>query len=222
MKSPQRNKNIEQLKKEIAYFMRRLYRQFLTTTSGGNISAVFDENTVLLTASATDKAKINSKEIISLDMNGNVFSDNPALPVSIENRMHLGIYEVRPDARAIVHAHPIYASALSASKIQIRCDLIAETRAVLAEIAYAEYSLMGSQTLAQVVANSAKKSDCIVMRNHGVIAIGKNLLQAFDRIEVLEAAAKMTVLHEGALKNSTIPLSNEKLIELDRMMGRER
>lgn len=222
MKRQQRAKNIESLKKEIASFMRRLYRQFLTTTSGGNISAVYDENTIFLTASATDKAVISANEIIAIDMNGNPLPDNPSLPVSIENRMHLEIYKVRPDVKAIVHAHPVYASALSASKIKIRDDLIAETRAVLGEIAYAEYSLMGSQGLAEIVASVAKSSNCIVMRNHGIIAIGKNLLQAFDRIEVLEAAAKMTILHEGVLKNTTNPLNSKDLLELDKMMGRKK
>ncbi|HOK03718.1 MAG TPA: class II aldolase/adducin family protein [Victivallales bacterium] len=221
MQSAKSNENIEKLKSEIAYFMRRLYRQFLTTTSGGNISAITDEKTILITASATDKARIKASEIIAIDLNGNTFSQNKTLQVSIEKWMHIEIYKNRPDVKAIVHAHPLNASALSASSIKIRDNLIAETRAVLGKITYAEYNLMGSVELAKIVAKSALNSDCIVMQNHGIIALGKNLLQAFDRIEVLEAAAKMTILHEGVLKGSTLSLSDEQILELDRMMGRK-
>ncbi len=221
MKRARNSEDITATKREIAYFMRRLYRQGLTTTSGGNISALCADNTVLLTASATDKARISSSEIIAISRDGALLGGNPDLPVTIESRMHLAVYEARGDVRAIVHAHPISGSALSASSAPIRDDLIAESRAVLGKIVYAGYGLMGSEDLAGIVARAALDSDCIVMRNHGVIALGKSLLQAFDRIEVLEAAAKMTILHEGALKGTTVPLSEKRLRELDRMMGRK-
>ncbi len=199
--------------------MRRLYRQKLTTTSGGNISAILEDDTVLLTASATDKARISSSEIIVMNGNGEILEGK--LPVTIENKMHLEIYATRKDVNAIVHAHPVSGSALSASLVKIRTDLIAESRAILGEIAYADYRIMGSKELAQVVAKFAKHSDCIVMQNHGVIALGKTLLQAFDRIEVLEIAAQMTILHQSALKGSTLALSKKDLRDLDKLMGRK-
>ncbi|HPN83692.1 MAG TPA: class II aldolase/adducin family protein [Victivallales bacterium] len=217
MRRDQNTKDILSLKKEIAYFMRRLYRQRLTTTSGGNISALFHD-IVLLTASATDKARISSSEIIEMNMGGEKICHGPK--ASIESKMHLSIYKARKDVRAIVHAHPPKGSALSASSVTIREDLIAETRAVLGKIAYADYELMGSENLAETVAKATKNSDCIVMRNHGVIALGKDLLQAFDRLEVLEAAAEMTILHEGVLKGSSLCLSKSELRALDVMQGR--
>ena len=95
---------IASFKNEIAYFMRRLYEQRLTTTSGGNISIKHDGR-ILITPSALDKGRITPEQISEMDMNGNPVGAS-SLKLSIESRMHLEIYRARPDVSAIVHAHP--------------------------------------------------------------------------------------------------------------------
>jgi L-fuculose-phosphate aldolase len=128
--------------------------------------------------------------------------------------MHLEIYKQRPDINAIVHAHPVNACAFSASNREISTKYLAESYVVIGSIAYAPYVCQGTKELAEAVADAARNADCIVMRNHGVIALGKNLLQAFDRLEVLENAAKTTLLCEGSLAGSCRELSEEQLMEL--------
>ncbi len=209
--------NLEGDKKELAYFMRTLCRKGLTTVSGGNIS-VRKGDLMLISPSATDKSRMRAAEILVMDFSGKV--RHGSLPPSIEYSMHLSIYRSRPDIAAIVHAHPVNACAISASGNNIAIDLIAETYAVLGKIAYAPNHLMGGSKLAASVAKASESSDCIVMRNHGIIALGKNLLQAFDRIEVAENAAKITLIHMGALRGCKRKLSPKKLREIDVMMKR--
>jgi L-fuculose-phosphate aldolase len=214
MEKGQMFEDIPGIKREIAYFMRRLYRQGLTTTSGGNISAISRDGLILMTPSATDKGRMRASEIVVMERSGKIVDG--ALPTTIESGMHMAIYRERTDVAAIVHAHPVTASAFSASSLPIRTDLIAESYAVVGKIGYADYRMMGGKPLAELVASAARNSDCVIMKNHGVIATGKNLLQAFDRLEVLEVAAKMTMIHEGALKGKTSALSQEEMSELDR------
>ncbi len=114
--------------------------------------------------------------------------------------MHLEIYRNRPDVMAVVHAHPVYASLFTAIDRRIRTDILAEARYLLGEPVFAPYALMGTRGLAESVGAALADTSVKValMENHGVITVGTSLFQAYDRIEVLEAAAKMTLLGELA------------------------
>ena len=200
------------MKKEIAYFMRRLYRQKLTTTSGGNISAKKGKS-IFITPSAIDKGEMLTEQVGELDLDGNVIESKHKL--SIETAMHLAIYKARPDVSAIVHAHPPYGTAYASSSKTFDSKLTSEGRLVLGEIAFAKYALMGTQGLADIVAKQAKNSNIILMENHGIIALGETLLEAFDKLEVLEFTAKMNFITETL--NMRKPLSDKQAKEIDNM-----
>ncbi len=202
---------IKFLSGEIAYFMGRLYKCGLTTTSGGNISARCGDK-VLITPSATDKARMTAGQIGVLDMDCNIIGKS--FKPTIESQMHVEIYQRRPDVQAVVHAHPLTAGAFSASKRHISTKYLAEAFVVLGEITYAPYACMGSVKLAQIVGDAAENANCIVMQNHGVIALGNNLLQAFDRLEVLENAARTTLICQGVLAADSSELSAAQAQEL--------
>ena len=206
----------EKERDEVAGFMRRLYRQFLTTTSGGNISCRAADGNIVITASQSDKGEQRPEHVGIVTPDGK--SLTPELKLSIETGMHLSIYAARPDVMAIVHAHPVTATLFTAAEsIPLNMYLTAEAYAVAGETVKIPYALMGSEELAKNVAEKMKHYDCGLMENHGVITVGKSLLNAFDRMELLECAAKQTVMSQ------LIPcrnLSGEQLKELDRFMGR--
>lgn len=201
-----------QAREKIAYFMRRLYAQGLTTTSGGNISFRI-ENQVFITPSQTDKATIKTDEVGILSILGENLT--PQLKPSMESKMHLAIYQQRPDIQAIVHAHPIFATSFCISRKEIKTNLAGESWAVIGAPVKADYQLMGTQDLADVVANASLNGNVILLENHGVLAVGKNLLQAYDRLEVTEAAAKMTFITDlmGERKELTV----SELKEIDKL-----
>ena len=200
------------MKQEIAAFMRRLYRQKLTTTSGGNISVKKDE-IVFITPSGIDKGEIQSDQIAELDINGKIITTKHA--ISTETPMHLAIYQARPDIKAIVHAHPPYGTAYASSNKTLDSKLTSEGRLILGEIAFAKYALMGTEDLAKSVAKEALNSHVILMENHGVIALGETLLEAFDRLEVLEFTAKINYITETL--NAKKGLSNQQIKEIDKL-----
>ncbi len=209
--------DIDAMREEVAYFMRRLYTQQLTTTSGGNISFKSGD-VVLITPSALDKGRITGGQIGVMDMDGNMKTEN--LKPSIETRLHLEIYRKRPDVAAVVHAHPLAASAYAATTRKINTTLLAESYAIVGEIAYAGYHCIGTSELACETAAAASSANCVIMKNHGALAVGKTLLEAFDRLEVLENTARLNLICESVLKDGISPLAPSELRALDVLMGR--
>jgi len=199
-------------REELAYFMRRLYEQGLTTCSGGNLSVKTPTGHILITPSALDKGRIQGDQIGMISPEGENLT--PLLKTSIETEMHRRVYEARPDVKAIVHAHPVTATSFTAMKATILTTLTAEAYAVLGIPAWAEYALMGTSKLAAIVAERISAANIVLLENHGVLAAGPTLLKAFDRLEVLEAAAKMTLYTH--MMGSPSPIDAERLEELNR------
>lgn len=208
-------KELKILRKEVAFFMRRLYTRGLTTASGGNVSVRLRKG-ILITPSALDKGIIRGKQVGMISFDGRNMT--PALRPSMESALHLAIYRSRSDVNAIVHAHPPIATSFTAMRKAIDCTLIAEARAVLGTPVLAPYALMGTEGLAVAAEiGSAGKTNVILLENHGIVCLGKDLLMAFDRMEVLEAAAKMTLI--TSLMGGGIPLNKEQLEEIDKLVS---
>ena len=203
---------MKNIKEEIAYYMRRLYRQKLTTTSGGNIS-VKSSKFIYITPSGIDKARIQAKQIGKIKHTGAIIESH--FPLSMETPMHTAIYQKRKDVKAIVHAHAPYATAYTATDKSINAQLTSEGALILGDLAWAPYALMGTQSLADIVAKQAEKNNIILLENHGIVALGKNLTEAFDRLEVLEFTAQMNFITQCLGKQKA--LSTEQIEEIKNM-----
>lgn len=201
----------------VAYIMRRLYTTRLTTTSGGNVSQRTPDGKIAITASQLDKAETRADQIALCTPEGENLT--PELPISSETGMHLAIYQQCPEVSAIVHAHPTTACLFTASDEPIRIDLIAESYCMLGTVVKTPYHRTATDALAEAVAaDAAAGAHCILMENHGITTVGKSLLQAFDRLELLESAAQMTLMARQL--GSIRPLNDERKRELDALMGR--
>ena len=200
-------------RKEVARFMRRLYRLGLTTTSGGNISRRINDKLIAITPSATDKGRMRWKEVGIMSVSGENLT--PDLKPSIEHALHISVYNSNNNINAIVHAHPVFASSFTAMKAEINTSLTAEARAICGEPKLVPYALMGTDELAGIVAKHSGESDVLLLENHGIITTGSNLLQAFDKLEVLENAAKMTLIAEITGRKS--PLGKSRILQIDKL-----
>ena len=202
---------IYELKKEVAFTMRRLYERKLTTATGGNTSCRCG-NIMLITPSSIDKATLTADQIAEVDIETGE-NLTPEFRLSIESEMHRKVYEVNGDVMAICHSHPTTASLFSALENPIRSDLIAESWYLLGEVVKVPYALMGTQRLADNVAEYASRYTTMLLENHGALATGKSLLNAFDRLEVLEQTAQMTLMLGEKLVQS--PLGADRMKEID-------
>lgn len=169
---------------------------------------------MLITPSGLDKASLSAADIAEVDIET---GDNltPGLVLSIESTMHRMIYLKREDAGAVVHCHPVFCCLFSAAEDEIRTDLIAESRYLLGKVRKVPYALMGTADLAVSVSEQVRGCDAVLLENHGALAVGKTLLGAFDRIECMEQAAKMTVFSKNL---SVRAMDGARLLEIDDMV----
>ncbi len=206
------NNLFKEERKEVARFMRRLYSKNLTTSLGGNISKRVGDN-VLITPTGVDKGMLKYKQVAVVSMDGNNLTDH--LKPSLETTMHIQIYKDHPTVNAIVHCHTIFASAFSAMDKPINAHLIAESRMIIKEPVVVPYGLVGSTELAKNVSDTFAENKVLIMENHGVTAIGSKMIKAFDRIEVLENAARMTFITN--LLNDERNLNDDQLSQIDEL-----
>ena len=197
-------------REEVAYYMRRLYDKNLTTCSGGNVSLKINKDMICITPSGLDKGRIQPEQVGIITLKGENLT--PELKPSIETSMHVAVHNMRPEMQAVVDAHPVTASSFTASQKKINTALIAESAVILGTPVFTQYAIQGSSELAQIVAAATAKGNIVLMSNHGVLTVGDTLLKAFDRIEVLEASAKITLYTE--LLGPKRALSDSQLSEL--------
>lgn len=207
---------------QTARTMTRLYNTRLTTTSGGNISLRLDDELFCITPSGLDKSCLTAQDIAIVTMDGENLTPN--LKLSIESEMHRILLLSRPDIKAVVHAHPCWGSMFSTfTDLRINTALTAESYFLLGEPAFIPYHRMGTPELAAEVAKAMGGCNAGIMENHGVITVGKSLVAAFDLIEVLENAARMTIaakMLNGAAAVKALDENQRR--ELDEMKAAKR
>jgi L-fuculose-phosphate aldolase len=174
---------------ELVATMDRIYRYRMTTTSGGNLSILDRENVLWITPSRLDKGNLRREHIVSVRSDGT--TDVQYKPSS-EYPFHQQIYTVRPDLRAIVHAHPIALVAFSICGEWPNTSLFHRAHVICGEVGFAPYALPGSVRLGQnIAAEFAKGVNCVMLENHGVVVGGTTLQEAFERFETLEFTARI-------------------------------
>ena len=177
---------------EVAGFMRRLYHKGLTTSSGGNISLRCRDGLVLVTPSGLDKGELSADQVSLIRLDGENLA--PRLTPTMEAGMHLEILRRRPEIKAVVHAHPVFATAFACLDLELDTGLCSESYMLMPRLANVGFAVPGSPELARLAAESLSSADVALLSNHGVIAVGDSLFKAFELMETAETAAKINFL----------------------------
>ncbi|WP_256011113.1 class II aldolase/adducin family protein [Desertivirga xinjiangensis] len=181
---------------QIALVMSRIYRRGLTTTSGGNISIVDENGDIWISPSGVDKGRLSPSDIVCVKADASIEGLHKP---SSEFPFHKAIYEIRPDIRAIIHAHPPALVSFSIVRATPDTNIITQARHVCGVAGYAEYELPGSKALGVKIAREfAKRHKAVIMENHGTVVGGSNLAETFERFETLEFCAR-TILYGNAI-----------------------
>ena len=167
----------------------RLYNRGLTVSAGGNMSVRLNEDEILITPSGRNKGLLNEGDMIVVNMEGKPLTEGKP---SIETFMHLALYKGNPETNAVIHCHPLNCIALT-MKGKIKTDLTPEGVILLGDVPTIGYYTPGTQDLVEAVRQHCD-AKAILMARHGAITQGKNLEDAFDRMEELEFQAKLQML----------------------------
>lgn len=181
---------------QITLVMTRIYRRGLTTTSGGNISIIDGNGDIWISPSAVDKGSLQPSDIVCIRKNGTIEGRHKP---SSEYPFHKAIYKIRPDIKAIIHAHPPALVSFSIARTIPDTNIISQAKQVCGPVGYAEYELPGSEALGAKIAKEFTKGyKAVIMENHGTVVGGADLMDTFQRFETLEFAAR-TVLYGKAV-----------------------
>ena len=178
-------------REQIVRIMDRIYRNRLTTLSGGNLSVRDANGDIWITPAGIDKGNLSPEDIMCVRADGTAVG--PHMPSS-ELPFHRWIYERRPDIAAIVHAHPAALVSFSIVRIVPDTAVIPQANDVCGRVGYAPYALPGSEQLGKNIAGAFASGDNVVLlENHGAVTGGTDLLNAYHRIETLEFCARTII-----------------------------
>ncbi|WP_207429225.1 class II aldolase/adducin family protein [Pedobacter sp. SYSU D00535] len=173
---------------QIALTMGRIYRRGLTTTSGGNISIMDENGDIWISPSAVDKGRLQPSDIVCVKKDGTIEGRHKP---SSEFPFHRAIYEIRPDIKSIIHAHPPALVSFSIVRTIPNTNIISQAKRVCGPVGYAPYELPGSAALgAKIASEFTKGYNSVIMENHGTVVGGFDLLDTFQRFETLEFCAR--------------------------------
>ncbi|MBA2354519.1 MAG: class II aldolase/adducin family protein [Luteitalea sp.] len=202
----------EALRAEICEVGRRLYARGYVASNDGNISVRLDDQHLLATPKNVSKGFMTPDMMVVTDMQGRkVAGDRDA---STELKMHLAVYETRPDVRAVVHAHPPLATGFAVAGIPLDRATLAEVIFTLGSVPIADYATPSTTELPDAVRRYISAHDGLLLANHGALTAGQGLMNAYYKMETIEHFAQITLVARQ--------LGRENLIsrdEVDRLQG---
>ena len=192
---------------QLVMIMQRIYEYGMTTTSGGNLSIRDENGDVWITPSGIDKGALSRQDIGCVKPDGTVIG--PHKP-SVELPFHLDIYKIRPDLKAILHAHPPTLVAFSVARVLPAENLVPDLSQVCGKVVMADYDVPGSEQLGRNIAKRfAEGYSTVMMENHGCVIGAKDLFSAFMAFETLDFCGRLQI---DAQKLGTLhPLTAEQI-----------
>jgi L-fuculose-phosphate aldolase len=171
-------------------------RNYVAATDG-NLSARLDANHFLVTPSGLSKGFMTPAQMLVIDWDARPvgsarYGVARDLKPSSEILLHLEAYRQRPDVRAVVHAHPVNAIALSIAGISLARCLIPEVIVNLGIIPTTEYAMPASAEGAAVIRDIVRRYDALILQRHGSVTVGHDIWEAYLNLEKLENVAEIT------------------------------
>lgn len=182
-------------RQEICRVGRWMYRQGFVVASEGNLSIRLDADRILVTPAGACKGRLLSDRLMVTDLEGRVVSGtgNP----SSELQMHLLFYRLRPDVRAVCHAHPPTATGFAAAGRALEEMVLPEVVTTLGNIPLAPYGTPGTWELCARIESLVPSHDAILLENHGVVTCGLDLIAAYEHMETVEHFARVMLTAES-------------------------
>jgi L-fuculose-phosphate aldolase len=187
-------KTEQQLREDIVQVGRLVFDKGWVAANDGNITVRLDEERLLATPTGVSKGMMRPEDMIVCNINGDKLCGQREC--TSEMGMHLAIYRKRPDIHAVVHAHPPTATGFAVAGRALNLALLPEVVISLGSVPLADYGLPGTPALIEGMLPYIPKYDAILMANHGAVAYGEDVLQAYSRMEIVEHFARITLVAE--------------------------
>lgn len=185
----------ESQKIEVLEAAQQMCQEGFVVGTSGNVSLRFTDprgqEAVAITPSGCHYDTMKTNDIVIVDLEGQRLEGE--LTPSIETTLHTGIYKVRNKVNAVIHTHPVYGSIIAVAGLEIPAILDDQVTQIGGEIRVAPYAISGSSEMAANVIASLGPRNAVLMANHGAIAVGRNMREAFTMCKLAEKTARIFI-----------------------------
>ncbi|MEW5795230.1 MAG: class II aldolase/adducin family protein [Candidatus Zixiibacteriota bacterium] len=208
-------------RKQLIEVGKRLTKMRMVAGSDGNLSARLENGHILITPSGVPLGDLDADDLVMVDLHGTKL-DGDGEPSS-ELATHLYLYKSRPDIQAVVHAHPPYATAFAVAGVEMEWRSLPEMVVLVGPVALTEYAPPGTEAVPKALEPFFANHDAFLLRNHGLVTVGRSVMIAWQRHEIVEHAARILHLSRTLGGPQHIPGSDfERLENLRNTLTRER
>lgn len=173
---------------------RRLWQRGLIGATEGNLTIRLSTRQILCTPTGLSKGHMRPDDLIVIDNHGNPVGEGKP---SSEIKLHLRILQKRPDCMAVIHAHPPIATAFSLAGEDIPDNLLPEAAYVLGSVATLPFCMPGTDEVPDAIEPLLEDHKTFLMSHHGAVVMGKDIWDAYNRMETLERIAHILLIAKG-------------------------
>ena len=184
---------------QIVLIISRIYKNGMTTTSGGNVSIIDDQGDIWVTPSGIDKGALVPEDINCIKADGTILGKHKP---SSEFPFHSAIYKIRPELKAIIHAHPPALVSFSIARVIPDTNVIPQAKYVCGPIGFAPYAIPGSEELGEnIAAVFAESYNAVIMENHGTVVGGTDMKDAINVLKRLNFAPGQSSMRKPLVRS---------------------
>jgi L-fuculose-phosphate aldolase len=216
--TPVQGKLRTDLATQIVRVCHRLYARGLIAGTEGNVSARLSGDVILATTAGHCKGDIDETHIVALRPDGQPLDPNRT--PSTEIRMHLALYEQRPDVAAVVHAHPPTATGFAVAGLDFMAPVLPELLVMTGPVPLVPYGQPGTADLPLQLGRFARHHDAFLLANHGVTTMGRSLDEALHRMESLEQGARIILAARQLGRVNELPPESAAALREQREVSR--
>lgn len=186
-----------------------IYDKGYNAGKDGNISIRVDSERIIITTTGALLGFLTKEDFVLIDKEGKVVDGFTAKRPSTEVSLHTGIYKARPDVNAVIHAHAPYCISLSMIDIDTDNNIY---NVSAGPVPITDIAIPSSPDSWEKIAPYVKTRSKAILRRHGAVAWGKDIMTAFVKLEETEHFAK-SLVNALCVKNVT-PVNEEMKHEL--------
>lgn len=210
----------DEAKKLICEIGRRMYQKNFVAANDGNISCKVDDDIIWATPTGVSKGFMTEEMMVKLRLDGTVLSQGDLGPSS-EIKMHLRVYNENPEVMGVCHAHPPVSTSFAIAGMSLDRAIYPEALVNLGTVPCVHYETPGSQGIPDSIAPYCRDYNAVLLANHGALAWGRSLMEAWYRLESTEHYA-MVIMYTGNIIGKANVLSCDQvgeLMEIRKRMG---
>ena len=200
------------IKIEMCEIGKRVYNRGMVAANDGNFSVKLSENEFLCTPTGVSKGFMTPEYICKVDAEGNVIEANEGFKPSSEIKMHMRVYKEREDVKAVVHAHPMYATTFAVCGLPLTEPIMPEAVLSLGTVPLAKYGTPSTMEIPDAVSEYLPYYDAVLLENHGALSYADSLMGAYHKMESLEFYARL--LYQAKMLGGPKELTDEQVKRL--------